>query len=354
MNFAIKIANGEFILYNSNTNKIKELNNPDVNVENLKNKILEVVKKQRKPIKVRSLIYTSLSLLSGYEVKAIHPSVIEQEAIDPLYQELSSFVLGLTEYQKLIHNTRSLKTSEKEFVISDINGIVSVIPNEDIDLITLDNKVDNIIKMEYGYTIIKTLNKIFTEYFDVNKTNLKYENPIVNYIHQRLVIKFEKKTIVFKNGNILLKIKNDYFPPDSHITVEALKEQIILYVKTHVNTANKNTIIFDSLEELSGYNSNRKASKYVTKYIGENKLKRDVLVEDPLYTELFNFIDTIPEYQENKKSSLKSITERNKSIYESNIIQRELSFLDHNSAFCGTKYTHHVYRPRFPENKIQN
>lgn len=332
--YFIRIKDNKFILYSHGCTD-KELENPVVTKENLKKAIKEVLQIQTKPIKVRDLIYYSLSLLSGYPTKKACRLVTDQEACDPLYQELVEFVLSLEKYQEIIKSSRGLKVIKDAFVISDINGIVETIPNSKVDFICMKDEFEKIQANLKRCSKTDILRKVLLAHFEVSDCKITYYNPIVRFfIHAEV-----KKELVFQYGQICEKIDNEIFP--SKISTEDLKKAIIEYVESDCSINIKN-IVFSSLEILSGDKVLRRVPTYITKYVGENKLKKDVLVEDPLYIELANFVESLPKYQENLKKQMHVSKIRNDSNREGRYNEKELRFVDRNYAFYGTYIPKHT------------
>lgn len=328
MNLTLRILNGEFVIYDHDLKKYLELNKK-ISKEDLKQKIVEIIKIQKKPIKVRNVIYMALSLISGYEVKKYSKFVILQEKTDPLFLELYDFVINLDEYKKLIQASRALKISENKFTVSDVNGIVYTKTNDEIDVEKLNSKIKSSIHYTYygDISFFKTLKHVFFEYFDVSKCGFDYSNPIVKDTLEIITESIYKKIIFFKEGKICIRVKNTFYPPELHITVESLKEQILTYISKNPKVVKKHKIIFDSLEILSGYQSMRNVSKYLPTTI--NGVRREILVEDPLYVELCDFIEKLPQYQINKKQSIEEKRIMVETMKKANILEREQRFVEH-------------------------
>lgn len=311
----IRIINGKFFVTDYSNKEYIELNDSTVTKENLKKEILKQLEKISTPINVRNLIYSSLCILSKCKVKNACKKVLKQEESDPLYQELSQFVLSLEQYQKLIKSSRKLKITEDQFIVLDINGVISSTSNEEINVKTIEEKIDSLESLDNEHITKNILINFFIEHFNVESVSLNSSNPVFKFLLDKVyssksyINYMHSKTITgFKNGEIFLKFEEKYLPLEPHITVEALKEQIILYLEKHRNVAKKSEIIFESLRILTGYKVSRKRPKYVTTHIGS--VKREILVEDPLYLELCDFIETLPIFLENQRR----IKEKNKQI----------------------------------------
>lgn len=330
--YAIRIKDGEFILYN-HCNKCLKLTDKNVNKENLKKTIQEVLQVKIQPMKVRDLIYYSLSLLSGVEVRKACKLVTDQEACDPLYQELFEFVLSLDEYKELIKPTRCLHVTKAEFILLDINGVISSIKNIDIDFLKLQEKFNACdLKLISKTQILK---KVLTEYFEVYDCKITYLNPLVHFFTQAST----RKKLIFQNGKICIRIDNEVFPYD--ISIDVLKKAIEEYLEKKPSVNVKN-IIFSALELLSGEKVLRYIPTYETTYVGEHKIKKENLIEDPLYIELVHFVESLPSYQENLKKQIEITRLRHDSIRERRNCEKELRFVDNNFAFYGTYIPKHV------------
>lgn len=347
----IRIVNGEFVSTDVGNTKYETLQN--ITKEMVKEKLEEKLKTQKKPIPSREFIYSVICELTGLCTKNICSQVLKQEATDPLYQELLHFLLGLEKYQKLIEKTRILRVSESEFLVSDINGVVLKVPNELLDTTQIEELIGNFTSREAELTAKKILTYILTKYFTVSKCYLFFSNEVLQDLIQKIQqTKFfleymgSKIEAGFKNGQIFIRLRNDYLPLPSHVTIDALKEEIILYVSENQNTSQKNHIIFESLKRLTGFKVINKVSKYIPTYVGPKKIRKDVLCEDPLYTMLCEFLDTIPQYQENRAKCLEYLEERNQQIREACVLEKELIFIDRNSAYRGLSQSNPAFRQR--------
>lgn len=348
MYYNIRILDGNFIIYDERNRKPVVLNDPNVTFDSLKKEILQSIENQVFPIKLRSLIYDSLATISGYRTKNACKTVLDQEANDPVFQELCSWVLSLDSYKELTKTSRRLYTNVDEFVISDINGVILVIPNDQIDLEKIKNKYDFSTCEKSGTRKprVKTLLKdILSQEFDVTYCTLNYCNPIIAELFQKISIQNRKKEIMFKDGKILIRIDSEIFEPADYITMDALKLEMIKFCQNNPNEVTKSKVIYGSLESLSGLKAVKYYPKYETIYIGANKVKKEVIVgEDPLHKELCDYLDTLPIFQENLKKRVNLSKSRLQSKKEQQALTKEQRFVDQNYSYHGTYIPRRTYK----------
>lgn len=209
-------------------------------------------------------------------------------------------------------------------IVFDINELKDVITSYISSLAVSKKPLD----------ILKTVLK---RYFNVSKVAVYNSNPIfaelINFIRQN---DEQKKFALssFENNRIIIKTQYRVFE-EENFSVEELKKQIISYIIKKPNEIRISNIIFNSLEELTGYKANRKVTKYTKD--GKNSVR----IENPLYTNLFKFVQSLPEYQKN----LSYVKEKNNEIQKkqkiARILQKETDFLDRQFEY------HETYNNRF-------
>jgi len=193
---------------------------------------------------------------------------------------------------------------------------------------------------------IDILKCVLKKYFNASKISTYTHNQIfldlIDFIRKnKAQKKFALVCLDANSEKIVLKTKYMIFPEDE-ITIESLKEQIKSYIKLNPKEVHISNIIFNSLEQLSGY----KANRHVTRYYNNGIC--DKCIENPLYKILVEFVQGLPEYNTNlgivKKNS--SLMQKKEKIARK--LQKETTFIDRKYEYFETHVNKHfAYNTRF-------
>lgn len=333
---SIGIQNGKFVCYDMNEEVFHCLPEQEKIKSDLKLQIKELVNNKLEPLTAKEVIYKALSKVLDCVIDVYFRTASIRESKDPLYTELEKFVCSLDSYKSLIASTRTLRINKSGFCIFDINGLALEENNINQDVLeALKENIDKYVqKNKKQFSVNVILKNALVDYFFVDRvTFICEQNPTVielkRYItnsdyYRANLIKTCK--ICFKNGDLKIKYKDEYYNPTTDVTVERLKDTILQYINDNPLQFNLKEIIFSSLEILSGFNSLKKVGEYETVFVGQ--VKREVLREDPLYLSLVTFIESLPDFQIRLKEKQEKCKLKTELVKKGKRLQYQKNFVD--------------------------
>lgn len=203
-----------------------------------------------------------------------------------------------------------------------------------IDSIEIDYDIENIKKEITNYILhlnneqnpLDILKTVLCKNFNVSKVAIYNSNPtfaeLIDFIRLNdAQKKFALATLENETESIVIKNKYRIFKEETFY-LEDLKKYIKKYIENNPQEIHIKNIVFNSLEKLTGYKANRKVTKYVNL---DNKCIR---VENPTYTMLYKFVQSLCEYQKNLSMFQKKEAEKAKRAKLTRIAQKERDFID--------------------------